>query len=98
MAKARKKRQHYSNAQRTKILAAAQAGSLTATQVQKRFGVTPVTYYSWRKKAKLPPAARGRRPIGAANGVGTAGIRTHVCRRVADIVQDELRRALAELG
>jgi transposase-like protein len=50
MAKTRRKRHAYSNQKRTTILAAAQKEGLTAAQVQKRFGVTPVTYYSWRRK------------------------------------------------
>src|SRR5258705_4886582 len=50
MAKARRKRTLYSNQKRTIVLAAAQKEGLTANEVQKRFGVTPVTYYSWRRK------------------------------------------------
>ena len=57
MAKKRKKRVQYTEAQRAKVLAAAKAENLTALQVQKKFGVTPVTYYSWRKKSGL---TRGR--------------------------------------
>jgi len=45
----RRKRKRYTSAQRTQILSAAQKDGLTALEVQKRFGVTPVTYYSWRK-------------------------------------------------
>ena len=44
MAKKRKKRTQYSAEQRAKILAAAKAEKLTAAQVEKKFGVTPVTY------------------------------------------------------
>jgi len=50
MAKTRRKRTSYSNQKRTMVLEAAQKEGLTATEVQKRFGVTPVTYYSWRRK------------------------------------------------
>jgi transposase-like protein len=64
MAKARRKRHTYTPAQRTTILAAAKRDGLTAVQVQKKFGVTPVTYYSWRKKQGLA-ARRGR---GAGSG------------------------------
>jgi transposase-like protein len=46
----RKKRQRYTEAKRASILAAANKDNLTATQVHEKFGVTPVTYYSWRKK------------------------------------------------
>ena len=50
MAKARRKRRSYSEGKRTAILQAALKEGLTAVQVKQRFGVTPVTYYSWRKK------------------------------------------------
>src|SRR5438045_2860275 len=44
----RRARRRYSDADRQRILAAARSGNLTALQIKKRFGVTPVTYYSWR--------------------------------------------------
>ena len=58
--KKRKKRVQYTAAERAKVLAAAKAENLTALQIQKKFGVTPVTYYSWRKKSGLT-RRRGRR-------------------------------------
>src|SRR5437764_15281863 len=47
---AKRARKTYTEARRTEILAAAQKENLTANDVKKKFGVTPVTYYSWRKK------------------------------------------------
>jgi transposase-like protein len=61
--KGRKSRTRYTPARRAEILAAAKQKGLTAIQVQKRFGVTPVTYYSWRKTAGTS-SKRGR-PAGA---------------------------------
>jgi transposase-like protein len=98
--KARKVRKSYSAARRAVILAAAQKEGLTANQVQRQFGVTPVTYYSWRKKAKLAPMPRGRRPSdGASQGLfpGAAQIRDQVRRRVQEIIKDEVGRVLASL-
>lgn len=57
---AKRKRKRYSAALKSKVLAAAKAEGLTAADVKKKFGVTPVTYYSWRKKSGAP-ARRGRR-------------------------------------
>ena len=57
----RKSRKSYTIEQRKKILEAATSSNLTAFEVQKKFGVTPVTYYSWRKKAGLK-GPRGRKP------------------------------------
>jgi transposase-like protein len=66
MAKARKKRTEYTPEQREKVLAAAKAEKLTAAQVQKKFGVTPVTYYSWRKKSGVT-RKRGTRTAAATS-------------------------------
>src|SRR5206468_11502867 len=52
MAKTRP-RKRYTEDQRTTILSVAQREGLTATEVKKRFGVTPVTYYSDRKSTRL---------------------------------------------
>ena len=68
MAKTRKKRTEYTPEQRAKILAAAKAEKLTAAQVQKKFGVTPVTYYSWRKKTGLTRKRGGKAPGTKAAG------------------------------
>jgi transposase-like protein len=104
MPKSSKKRQQYTAAQRKRILAVAQRGSLTAIEVKQRFGVVPVTYYSWRKKAKLPALARGRRPGNRSperrprlSGPMQGQLRGEVRRRVQAIVLDEVRRVLAEL-
>lgn len=51
MAKVRRKRHEYPPAKRAQVLAAASREGLTALEVQRRFGVIPATYYSWRKKA-----------------------------------------------
>ncbi len=87
MAKARRKRHTYTDDQRVSILAAARKGSLTALQVQKKFGVTPVTYYSWRKKQGL--TRRRGRSIGlvaASAGGLTQQVRSEVRAKVRQIL------------
>ena len=76
MAKARRKRTQYSAEQKKTILAAAIKDRLTALQVKRKFGVTPVTYYSWRKKSGLVArrgAVRPGRPAAIATGTGIEG-------------------------
>jgi transposase-like protein len=95
MAKRRKKRTSYSPAQKRTILAAAQKEGLTANQVQKRFGVTPVTYYSWRKKSGAV-STRGRRgpgrPVGRPiQGVLGGELRAVVQARVREMLPDVVR-------
>jgi transposase-like protein len=91
MAKTRRKRHTYTNAQRTAILSAARNESLTALQVQKKFGVTPVTYYSWRKKTGL--TARGGRAAGSARPIGdlTQQVRDEVRAKVRQILPSIVR-------
>ena len=93
MAKTRKKRQHYTPEQRGKILAAAKAENLTAAQVEKKFGVAPVTYSSWRKKSGLT-RKRGRRGV-VARVVGRddlgAQVRTEVQNKMREIIPNIVR-------
>src|SRR5258705_9877415 len=60
MPKGRRKRMTYTEGQRRTVLLAAQKEGLTALQVQKRFGVKPITYYSWRKKRGVAARRGGR--------------------------------------
>ena len=64
----RRTRTRYSDEKRQQILAAARNDGLTALEVQKRFGVTPVTYYSWRKKSGAGRRGRPGRPKGSSRG------------------------------
>lgn len=89
MAKTRKKRTVYTSSQRTQILSTAQKEGLTASQVQKKFGVTPVTYYSWRKKT----GAAGRR----GRTMLRAGGRTDLTGQLRAEVQAKVRQILPEI-
>jgi transposase-like protein len=96
MAKTRKKRMEYTAEQREKVLAAAKAEHLTAAQVQKKFGVTPVTYYSWRKKSgvtrkrgtKAAAVAVVPRPVAGDLG---AQVRTEVQNKMRQIIPGIVR-------
>lgn len=100
---AKRTRTRYTNEQKRTILAAAQKDGLTALQVQKKFGVKPITYYSWRKKSgaagRRGRVARGPgRPAGSGGG-GLAGVvRGEVANRVRamlpDIVRNEVNHYL----
>ena len=101
--KKRKARKLYSAKQRADILAAATKEKLTAAAVQKRFGVTPVTYYSWRRKAGVGTRrARGGRPQPPGvleSGVNLveavrAELRTQIQRILPDLVRTEVGAAL----
>ena len=65
---AKRTRKRYTDEQKKTILAAAQKDGLTAAQVQQKYGVKPITYYSWRKKTGV--AGRRGRPAGSGRGPG----------------------------
>jgi len=93
MAKTRKRRQSYTPQQRAEILATAQRDRLTAAQVKRKFGVTPVTYYSWRKKAGATRRRGGGAPVARAiigNGIGSQ-LRAEVQSRVREILPEIVR-------
>lgn len=91
MAKARKKRTRYSATQKKTILAAAQKEGLTATQVKKKFGVTPVTYYSWRRKSGVTRRRGPGRPAARVAGGGD------LQKQVRSEVQARVRRILPQI-
>jgi hypothetical protein len=68
---------------RSKILATARRENLTADQVQKRFGVSRVTFYKWRG-----PVGRGRR--GAALVAASYGGENLIEREVRNMVRQAL--------
>lgn len=93
-------RRRYTDQERGAILAAAKRDGLTGAQVQKRFGVSAITYYLWRKKAgtsKQGPRRRartGRRP-GARDTSLTALVRQEVQAKVQQVLPAILREEVA---
>jgi len=110
---AKRTRKRYTEEQKKSILAAAQKDSLTAGQVQQKFGVKPITYYSWRKKTGVAgrrgrPAGSGRgpgRPRGSGRGAGGSGIevmvrdevRSRVQTMLPDIIRTEVNNYVAAM-
>lgn len=94
---ARKKRTRYAEAQRRQILETAVRERLTAADVKKKYGVTPVTYYSWRKKYGVGNRQGGGGARVAAVGLSVNGggitqqVRSAVQSKVRALVQDVVR-------
>jgi transposase-like protein len=85
------RRKSYTPEQRKTILAAAVRDRLTAADVRKKFGVTPVTYYSWRKKMG---AARRRGAVAvAAAGIAGGGLEL----QLREQVRQSIRTLLPEI-
>ncbi len=101
MSKSRRKRHQYTEEQRSTILAAARKDGLTALQVQRKFGVTPVTYYSWRKKTGLT-VRRGGLAAVVAHGADLSGqvraeVQTKVRQMLPRIVRNEVSAYLNQI-
>jgi transposase-like protein len=92
-------RKRYTKQQRADIIAAADKEGLTAAGVEEKFGVNPVTYYAWRKKAKL--AERGTVTGGGATDASEArlrkAVRSKLERQFPRIVEEEVDRFLKEM-
>jgi transposase-like protein len=101
---AKRARKTYTAQKRSEILVAAQRENLTANDVKKKFGVTPVTYYSWRKKEGLV-GRRGRRPslltqVGGGGNIAVqvrAGVQAKVRAVMPSIVREEVTNYLNAL-
>lgn len=94
--KAKRERKEYSREKRAEILAAAAKEHLTAKEVQKRFGVKPLTYYSWRKK-RGPRKRRRARTVVRPSQQGDLGsqLRAAVRAKVAALLPRIVRAEVA---
>ena len=96
MPKSRRKRHAYTRENRTTILAAAQKQGLTALQVQKRFGVTPVTYYSWRRKYGAASTRSGTAVVSGGGVNVESQVRSEVQARVRQILPGIVRSEVSQ--
>ena len=92
------RRKRYTKQQRADIIAAADKDGLTASAVQEKFGVNPVTYYAWRKKAKAAGAASLKGADGAmSKGSLRRAVRSKLERQLPKIVDQEVDRFLKSM-
>lgn len=110
-SKPTKGRKRYTPAEKAKILAAARNEKLTGAQVAKRFGVSPLSYYTWRKKAgaaarrgpKAGSRTRGRRVGARVQGSANLSemvrraVQAQIARVLPQILQSEVDTALSSL-
>jgi len=98
-----KKLRRLSRADRTKILAEAEANHWTAAQIARRAGVSRWTVYGWRKAAsrarrgvvlKSRVARRAPRSAVKATALGTGKLAEMLRPLIAQLVRDELSRLL----
>ena len=86
----------YGPAVKQRILAAARKAGLTAVQVQKRFGVSPLTFYRWRGPVR--GRKRGRPRAGGSARVGrpkSTDLRAQVQARVREVLPAVIREEVS---
>jgi len=97
MARRSRTRKTYTSEQRKQILETASRDGLTANDVKKKYGVTPVTYYSWRKKSGV--VARRGRPPGRTSGRGgdlQSQLRSEVRTKIEQILPGIVRTEVSQ--
>jgi transposase-like protein len=87
-------RKQTSKADRAKIVAVADREGLTALQIQKRFGVKPVTYYSWRKASKKTVSRNERVTRGPSAKAADVLGGVDLAAQVRQAVRNEIARML----
>ena len=80
----------YTAAQKRTILATAKKEKLTAALVQKRFGVSPLTFYRWRGPVRGRKAKLGR-PRSNGTAASVEDIRDAVRARVQAVLPSIIR-------
>jgi transposase-like protein len=83
----------YAPAEKARILAAARKNGMTALQVQKRFGVSPLTFYRWRG----PVRGAGRRLAGAGDADLRAQVQDRVRAVLPGVIREEVNAYLASI-
>ena len=102
-AKRTKTRRRHSDAERQRILDTARREGLSGPKAAKRFGISTLTFYNWRKKSGTSArghskAARGSR----SSGDGIAGlvrdqVRSEIQSVLPAIVREEVDSALLRI-
>ncbi len=97
----RRGRMRYSDTERRRILGTAKRESLTGEQVAKKFGISTVTYYLWRKKAgtgkrprRGPRAAMSRRDSRDLSGQLREAVQARVREMLPEIIAHEIGASL----
>lgn len=102
----------YTPAEKANILAVARSEGLTGAQVAKKFGVSTLSYYLWRKQSgtsKRGGAKPGRRAGVAGSGGATGGtidiaelirreVRSQIDRMLPQILESEVGSTLSAVG
>lgn len=82
-----RKVKRYTETERKWILSAAQKQGLNGVQTAKKFGISTLTYYTWKKKA----GATHQGPLAVSDGTLDGLLRTRLRRRLQQLLPVVLR-------
>ena len=91
------RRRRYTEHERARILAAAEREGLSGPKAAKKFGISTLTFYNWRKRAGNQARALAGTGIltgGSLASVLRAEVRAQVRELLPSIVLEEVSRAL----
>jgi transposase-like protein len=100
MQRSESTRRRYTEAERARILAAAERGGFSGPKAAKRFGISTLTFYTWRKKTtRARVREAGRRQVdGSLASLIRAGVHARVRELLPGIVREEVAQALSVKG
>lgn len=93
----RRARRRYTDAERQRVLETAQREGLSGPKAAKRFGISTLTFYNWRKKAgrvQRRGAGRSPRTNGGFSDQISEAIRAKVREMLPQIIEQEIGAAL----
>lgn len=85
-----KKGLRFTEVERTRILAAAAREGLSGLKAAKRFGISTLTFYTWRKRAGRSSGAGMAAVESALASVVLTGVRAKVAAVIPGIVNEEV--------
>ena len=84
------KTKRYSAAERARILSAAEKQGLNGVQAAKKFGISTLTYYTWKKRAAGTPRRASDRRVGSQTSLD-ALLRSRLRHRLEQLLPVVLR-------
>ena len=89
----------YTATEKQRILEAASRGGLTGKQVEKRFGVSPITFYRWRgpMRGRRRPQVSFPGRVVLHGGTLREQLRAGIRKALPRLIQEEVAGVLEEL-
>ena len=92
-----RKVKRYTEAERKRILAAAETQGLNGVQAAKKFGISTLTYYNWKKKSAAGTTPRGLKVSdGTLDGLLRSRLRSRIQQLLPVALREEVDAAVSQ--